>query len=109
MFRNRLQEDHTVEVNKVALNRDDNKQVIQYDGVSMLTHGHKDIVVKDSVLSVSQWLIRRAEDSQATKIDRLKLISHKEFNKFINGRGFRGRNDYALKDLKAKFGLNLCS
>ena len=39
------------------------------------------------------------------KMDELKPISHKEFNEFIKGRGFRGRNDYALKDLKAKFGL----
>ena len=35
----------------------------------------------------------------------MKPISHKEFNEFIKGRGFRGRKDYALKDLKAKFGF----
>ena len=33
----------------------------------------------------------------------LKPISHKEFNKFMKGKGFKGRNNYMLKDLKAKF------
>ena len=40
------------------------------------------------------------------KMDELKPISHKEFNEFIKGRGFKGRNDCTLKDLKAKFGFN---
>ena len=35
-------------------------------------------------------------------MDELKLISHKEFNEFMKG---KGRNDYKLKDLKAKFSL----
>ena len=43
MFQNRLDEVHMVQVNKVALNRDDNKQVIQSDGVSTLAHRHKDV------------------------------------------------------------------
>ena len=38
-------------------------------------------------------------------MDDLKPISLKEFNKFIKGRGFKGRNDYVLKDLKAMFGF----
>ena len=41
------------------------------------------------------------------KMDELKLISHKEFNEFIKGRGFKRRNGYALKDLKAKFRFKL--
>ena len=32
-------------------------------------------------------------------------IAHKEFNEFIKGRGFKGRNNYSLKDLKAMFGF----
>ena len=36
---------------------------------------------------------------------RLRPISHKEFNEFIKGNGFKGRNEYKLKDLKAKFGF----
>ena len=35
----------------------------------------------------------------------LHHISHKEFNEFIKGKGFKGRNEYKLKDLKAKFGF----
>ena len=38
-------------------------------------------------------------------MDELKPISHKEFNKFIKGKGFKGRKDYTLKDPKAKLGL----
>ena len=34
MFRNRNHEVHTVKVNKVALNRDDNKQIVKKDGAS---------------------------------------------------------------------------
>ena len=36
----------------------------------------------------------------------LKPMSHKEFNEFIKGKGFKGRNEYKLKELKAKFGFN---
>ena len=32
-------------------------------------------------------------------------ITHKEFNEFIKGKGFKGRNNYKLKDLKAMFGF----
>ena len=35
----------------------------------------------------------------------LKPISHKQFNEFITGEGFKGRNNYKLKKLKAKFGF----
>ena len=35
----------------------------------------------------------------------LKAISHKQFNEFIKGKGFKGRNDYKLKELKAEFGF----
>ena len=35
----------------------------------------------------------------------LKPISHKKFNEFIKGKGFKGRNNQVLKDLKAKFGF----
>ena len=30
-------------------------------------------------------------------------ITHKEFNQFIKGKGFKGRNNYKLRDLKAMF------
>ena len=32
---------------------------------------------------------------------RLLPITHKEFNEFIKGKGFKGRNNYKLRDLKA--------
>ena len=38
-------------------------------------------------------------------MDNLKPIRHKEFNEFIKGKGFKGRNEYKSKDLKAKFGF----
>ena len=39
----------------------------------------------------------------------LTPIRHKEFNEFIKGKGFKGRNNYKLADLKAMFDLNLWS
>ena len=41
MFRNKKHEVHIVEVNKVALNRDDDKRIAKRDFVSTLAHGHK--------------------------------------------------------------------
>ena len=38
-------------------------------------------------------------------MDNLKPITHKEFNEFIKGKGFKGRNNYKLKELKAMFGF----
>ena len=35
----------------------------------------------------------------------LKAISHKQFNEFIKVKGFKRRNNYKLKELKAKFGF----
>ena len=36
----------------------------------------------------------------------LTPMSHKEFNEFIKGKGFKGRNNYKLRDLiKAMFGF----
>ena len=34
-------------------------------------------------------------------------IRHKEFNEFIKGKCFKGRNNYKLRDLKAMFGFKL--
>ena len=35
----------------------------------------------------------------------LQPLNHKQFNEFRKGKGFKGRNDYKLKELKAKFGF----
>ena len=39
------------------------------------------------------------------KFENLEPITHKEFNEFIKGKGFKGRNEYKLKELKAMFGF----
>ena len=43
MFRSAKNEVHTTEVNKVALNRDDDKRVSRKDGISTFARGHKDL------------------------------------------------------------------
>ena len=43
MFRSSKHEVHTVEVNKVALNRDDDKQISKIDGIYTLAHRHKSL------------------------------------------------------------------
>ena len=35
----------------------------------------------------------------------IKPISHKELNQFIKGKGFKGKNNYKFKELKAEFGF----
>ena len=35
----------------------------------------------------------------------LTPIRHEEFNEFIKGKGFKGRNNYKLRDLKAMIGF----
>ena len=42
-FRNKKHEVHTVEVNKVALNRDDDKRIAKKDVVSTLVRSHKSV------------------------------------------------------------------
>ena len=43
MFRSSKHEVHTIEVNKVALNRDDDKRISGRDRISTLARGHKDL------------------------------------------------------------------
>ena len=43
MFRSNKHEVHTIEVNKVALNRDDDKRISRKDGISTFSRGHKDL------------------------------------------------------------------
>ena len=43
MFRSSKHEVHIIEVNKVALNRDDDKRISRKDGISMFARGHKDL------------------------------------------------------------------
>ena len=43
MFRNKKHEVHTVEVNKIALNRDDDKRIAKKESISTLARGHKSL------------------------------------------------------------------
>ena len=43
MFRSTKHEVHMVKVNKVALNRDDDKRIVKKDGIGMLARGHKSL------------------------------------------------------------------
>ena len=43
MFRSAKHEVHTIEVNKVALNRDDDKRISRKDGISTFATSHKDL------------------------------------------------------------------
>ena len=43
MFRSSKHEVHTIKVNKVALNRDDDKRTPRKDGISTFARGHKDL------------------------------------------------------------------
>ena len=43
MFRSAKHQVHTTEVNKVALNRDDDKRISRKDGISTFARGHKDL------------------------------------------------------------------
>ena len=43
MFRSTNHEVHTIDVNKVALNRDDDKRISRKDGISTFAIGHKDL------------------------------------------------------------------
>ena len=57
MFRSSKHEVHTVEVNKIALNRDDNKGIAKKDGISTLDCGHKSLCWSPILVEVS--LIQR--------------------------------------------------
>ena len=43
MFRSSKHEVRTIEVNKVALNRDDDQRISKKDGISTFVRGHKDL------------------------------------------------------------------
>ena len=53
MFRNRKHEVYTVEVNQVALNRDDDKRIAKKDRISTLAHGHNSLCWNSSLGEVS--------------------------------------------------------
>ena len=50
------------------------------------------------------YVVKNCEE-RLVKMDDLKSISLKQFNEFIKGKGFKERDDYKLKVLKARFGF----
>ena len=50
-------------------------------------------------------LLSKPENNVENKNRELIPISHKDFNEFIKGKGFKGRNNYKLKELKGMFGF----
>ena len=81
-------------MNKLALSRDDDKQLIQRDGVRTLAYQHKEASATD-VFQIKSF--ESLEDFHPTpKMDDLKPISHKEFNEFIKGKGFKGRKEVRI-------------
>ena len=53
VFRNKKHEVHIVEVKKVALNRDDDKQIAKKDRISTLAHGHNSLCWNSLLRKVS--------------------------------------------------------
>ena len=53
MFRNKKHKVHTVEVNKVALNRDDDKRIAKKDRISKLARGHNSLCWNSLLVEVS--------------------------------------------------------
>ena len=55
--------------------------------------------------SCSPFYIRILKWTNFFHKEDLTPIRHKEFNEFIKGKGYKGRNNYKLRDLKAMFGF----
>ena len=49
--------------------------------------------------------MRKGHPPQGACDPGIRPITHKEFNEFIKGKGFKGRNNCKLRDLKAMFGF----
>ena len=54
LFRNKLHEVHAVEVNKLALSRDNDKGMVQSDGMSTLAYGYKEASTTDVFRNLSR-------------------------------------------------------
>ena len=63
------------------------------------------IVDNDKELGEAKDLIPMGPTALGMSPQGLIPISHKDFNDFIKRRGFVGRNNYKLKELKAMFGF----
>ena len=93
MFRSTKHEVHTIEVSKVALNRDDDKRIAKKDGISTLARGHKSLSWSPILgeLSLIYKLIKEGKRKLARKfnlsyryIDDLISFNNKRFKEFIS-------------------------
>ena len=57
MFRSSKHEVHTIEVNKVALNIDDDKRISRKDGISTFARGHKDSHIRRIITKIGFLLL----------------------------------------------------
>ena len=55
--------------------------------------------------SCSPFYITYNKMDKVFREEDLTPIRHKEFNEFIKGKGFKKRNNYKLRELKAMFGF----
>ena len=93
MFRSTKHEVHTIEVSKVALNRDDDKRIAKKDGISTLARGHKSLSWSPILgeLSLIYKLIKEGKRKLARRfnlsyryIDDLISFNNKRFKEFIS-------------------------
>ena len=92
-----LAKERTKTFHPVTFNSKGNEYTLRIDGLEDNVKGSVRGSVRDNVRAI-------IEDKVENEVENLTPISHKEFNKFIKGKSFVGRN-YKLKDLKAMFGF----
>ena len=78
MFRNAKHEIHTVEVNKIALNRNDDKQIVKKDGISILACAHYSLGWNPSLGFISLTL--EACNETVTKLNKSRNLSDAPFS-----------------------------
>ena len=64
MFRSIRHEIFTLEVNKVALNKNDDKRIAKKDGISTLARGHKDYSLLKSVKFLTLYKMPYSKNKQ---------------------------------------------
>ena len=93
-----LAKERTKTIHPVTFKSKGNEYTLRIDGLEDNVKGSVRGSVRDTVRAIT-------EDEVENEVENLTNISHKEFNEFIKGKGFVGRNNYKLKDLKAMFGF----
>ena len=117
MFRLTKHEVPTIEVNKVTLNRDDEKQIIKKDGISTFARGHKDLSSENYrldriftfsviffttyklALTIKEFEINELKARIGKSIHGMKIANFYYGDKVPNIRAYGG-----MKVVKGKFG-----